>query len=336
MQVEPTENPTITQQQLSKRLGKCEVCAANDAKYTCPKCEVKTCCLSCLKIHKKELECDGIRDKTKYIPLKKMTKMDLMSDYNFLEECTRYVQDRKRDKLKKYTKQNNYELPTCMFRLRAAALTRGTELRFLLPNFTRSKQNTTRLDYKTQIISWKIEWNFPNAGEKIIVFVDDQCNEEQKLIDLCLKYIDGNCLEEVPRKKELEFYHSKRYEELRFLLRAEGVRRSGNRFFNLDPLLSLKENFKGKMIVEYPVIFVVFADFARELDLIDSDEDLEEEKKEYYQLNRLQVSQKEARGFETKVNDETKMEVSQKEVMPKSFFFIDDEELDAFSDGEIE
>lgn len=44
-----------------ERLGKCEVCNANSAKYTCPKCEVKTCQIKCVRIHKKELECDGIK-----------------------------------------------------------------------------------------------------------------------------------------------------------------------------------------------------------------------------------------------------------------------------------
>lgn len=57
----------------------CEVCNAVEAKYTCPKCEVRTCCISCVKIHKKELECDGIRDKTKFIPKNQFTDLDLLS-----------------------------------------------------------------------------------------------------------------------------------------------------------------------------------------------------------------------------------------------------------------
>ena len=61
------------------RLEKCEVCAVNKAKYTCPKCEVRTCGLACVNIHKKELECDGIRDKTKFVPLSSFTDLDLLS-----------------------------------------------------------------------------------------------------------------------------------------------------------------------------------------------------------------------------------------------------------------
>lgn len=33
----------------------------------------------CVNIHKKELECDGIRNKTKFIPLKQFTDLDLLS-----------------------------------------------------------------------------------------------------------------------------------------------------------------------------------------------------------------------------------------------------------------
>lgn len=61
------------------RLEDCEVCGTTKAKYTCPKCEVRTCSLGCVKLHKKELDCDGIRDKTKFIPLASFADLDLLS-----------------------------------------------------------------------------------------------------------------------------------------------------------------------------------------------------------------------------------------------------------------
>lgn len=64
---------------IPRRLEECEVCGGAQAKYTCPKCEVRTCSLDCVKIHKKELSCDGIRDKTKFVPLKGFTDLDLLS-----------------------------------------------------------------------------------------------------------------------------------------------------------------------------------------------------------------------------------------------------------------
>lgn len=73
------------------RLGQCEVCAVEEAKYTCPQCEVKTCSLKCNKIHKAELDCTGQRKCTKFIPINKFTNLDLHSDYKLLEEISRLL-----------------------------------------------------------------------------------------------------------------------------------------------------------------------------------------------------------------------------------------------------
>jgi len=51
----------------------CQMCKTNKWKYTCPKCLMHTCSLPCVKSHKKEYNCDGKRDKVKYVA---------MNDYN--------------------------------------------------------------------------------------------------------------------------------------------------------------------------------------------------------------------------------------------------------------
>lgn len=260
------------------RLGQCEVCNTVQAKYTCPKCEVKSCCLKCINIHKKELNCDGIRDRTKYIPLRKMTKMDMMSDYYFLEEATRFVDDRKRDKIKRFTRYNK-NLPPQLFRLRCAARDRGTAIRFLLPNFSRNQQNTTQLNFKTGVIHWRLKWNFPNAEG--LVFVDDRCDENEKLYVLLNKYLDATNGLDFPGKNKLEFYQSRSLNQLKILLKAEGIKRCRNRFFELDPKHSLKEAFKGKTIVEFPSLYILFKESTDGFDVIESDEDVEAETKMY-------------------------------------------------------
>ncbi|XP_019533845.3 box C/D snoRNA protein 1 [Aedes albopictus] len=260
------------------RLGLCEVCNAIQAKYTCPKCEVKSCCLKCVNIHKKELGCDGIRDRTKYIPMKKMTQMDMMSDYAFLEECSRFVDDRKRDKIKRFTRYNK-SLPPSLFRLRCAARERGTTLKFLLQNFTKHQRNNSQLNFKTLVIYWRVEWCFPNAEG--MLFVDERCDENASLMDLLGKYLEVGNGEDFTGKNKLEFYQSRGMSRLRVLLKAEGVKRSKNRFFELKPKKSLKENLKGKTIVEYPVIYVIFKEASDGFDVIESDEDVEAETKLY-------------------------------------------------------
>lgn len=272
------------------RLGICEVCNSLEAKYTCPRCEVKTCCLGCLQIHKKELKCSGIRDRTKYIPVKQMTKMDFMSDYNFLEECTRFVEDRKCDKTKKFS-QFNKMLPTNQFRLRNAAKERKIALRFLLQNFTRSKSNTTHYVHKSKLIFWRVEWIFPNAEN--LKFADDSLNETEVLGKLLDKYLNPDSREEYAGKSSLAYYQSRGANTIKVLLKAEGVKKSQTRYYELDIKDSLRNNLAGKTLVEFPIIYVIFNDIADNYDLIDSDDEVEKEAISYQQeLTELQKKMK--------------------------------------------
>ena len=64
---------------LFSKLGKCQQCNRVEAKYNCPQCEIKTCCLNCVNQHKKERECSGVRIKTAYKSLSEFTDLDLLS-----------------------------------------------------------------------------------------------------------------------------------------------------------------------------------------------------------------------------------------------------------------
>lgn len=196
-----------------------------------------------------------------------MTDTDFMSDYCFLEECTRYVADRKRDKIKSFTSYNK-RLPAMQFKLREAAKERGTKLKFLLPNFTRNASNSSCYNRGENIIHWRIEWIFPNAESLRIV--DEKCSENDMLIDLAEKHLNPPSDVADSNTKILVYYQSRGLGGLTFLLKAEGVKKCKNRFFELDVQKSLKENFKSKTLVEYPAIYVVFSDVVRELfDVID-------------------------------------------------------------------
>lgn len=235
------------------RLGKCEVCNFNEAKYTCPKCEVKTCQLKCLNIHKKELNCDGIRDKTKFIPLKQITESDLMSDYIFLEDCTQYASARRTDKVKKFTAHNNQTFVTSKIaKLRKATTDpeRQITLEILLSNFDKHKTNTTFYDWKSEVIFWRIEWRF--IDEKTIIAFDEKCNETETVTSLISKYFENKNVNE-----PLERFREQGWEKLTLLLKAEGIRKCQNRFFPIDLSKTLKQNLFKRTIVEFPVIYVV-------------------------------------------------------------------------------
>lgn len=57
----------------------CEICHSTDWKYTCPRCLIHTCSVSCVKKHKLETQCSGERDKTSYVPLKEYNESNMMS-----------------------------------------------------------------------------------------------------------------------------------------------------------------------------------------------------------------------------------------------------------------
>ena len=61
------------------RLGQCQQCCTREAKYKCPRCDAKSCCLDCVRAHKKATECNGQRDRTAYKSLSQFTVLDLIS-----------------------------------------------------------------------------------------------------------------------------------------------------------------------------------------------------------------------------------------------------------------
>ncbi|XP_063242907.1 box C/D snoRNA protein 1 [Bacillus rossius redtenbacheri] len=247
----------------TSRLGRCEVCDDNDAKYACPRCEVKTCCLSCIKIHKKELSCSGQRDRVAYKPLNRFTNMDLQSDYTLLEETSRRIEIAARDPCKYYTRLG--DLPVHLHRLKKAAIERTIHLDFLPKNFSRHKANTTYLNWHTRSISWHVEWVFAQAN---ITCVDDRLPEDERLAVLASKYLDpARCDEALG--ESLQFYHSQGLEGAALLLKTEHP----SRFYELDPSATLGGGLRGKYLIEFPTIHVVLKDHRHAYPIVDSDDE---------------------------------------------------------------
>jgi hypothetical protein len=100
----------------------CQVCQLTASKYTCPRCSIQTCSLACVKKHKQDTDCSGVRDKTSYVPLKSYNEANMMSgkneplfdsiscnnifillDYVYLEEVSRQSDVLTRERLKANT-----------------------------------------------------------------------------------------------------------------------------------------------------------------------------------------------------------------------------------------
>ena len=286
----------------SEKIENCEVCGGNKAKYTCPKCEVRTCCLQCVNIHKKELECDGIRDKTKFIPLKSFTDLDVLSDYRLLEEVGRTVELLKRDPLKKCTRQLN--LPMHLNKLKTATFKRNVNLQFMPQHFSRHKNNTTYLNWKTSELYWRIEWIFPQAD--CTKWVTERALESTRLSLLIEEILDptksvGNKsdIEELNLRirlnERLQFYQAAGLSGIKVLLKAEKVVKSDLRFYELDIRLSLKENLENKTIIEFPTIYIILKDHSYMYEIIDTDD--EDTNASKYKANNHNASRRRKRTY---------------------------------------
>lgn len=233
------------------RLGICEVCSIQPAKYTCPECEVKTCSLPCVKIHKKELECSGIRNKVKFKPLKKINNMDFQSDYILLEESTRRT-----DILKKQGKiiknMTFYNLPR--MKIKNATYKRNIHLYYLPKNFSRHKSNTTYYDWKKDKIFWKVEWVFVEAD--MTSLFDNRVPETEILAGALSKYLDPEKCDP-SSKKLLSCYHNIDQNTIEVLLKSEDA--SQKKYYLLQKDDSIIENLSNKKIIENPAFYVIFS-----------------------------------------------------------------------------
>lgn len=275
---------------ISSRLGMCSVCAHTAAKYTCPRCGVKTCSLPCVKSHKKDAGgCSGVRDKTVMVLKEDMDNLTLLSDYRFLEEIDHKLEDNQRHPLRRYIVPRQIkgkpELPFFLNNLRNEAAKRGTTLRFLPNHFSKHKENSTRFIAKEGIIRWHIKWVFHQAD---ITFTNTQVDENTPIITLLAHYMEPSDALTPKEAEKLAYYHSASYSRIAVLMQGE---REGTKtaFWEVVPSKSIRNNLAGCKVVEYPTFYVILRDHMQAYldyeadghdDLFGEDEAKEEEEEE--------------------------------------------------------
>lgn len=128
----------------------CEVCGNKPAEYRCPACKIRTCSISCVKRHKQESGCTGIRPRVQYIPPGELDDLTLVHDCELQDEahhaCLRASEiEPKNTKISKRKKL-----------LQKAALERGITIMFMPPYATRATENKTTFDIGEDTILWTI------------------------------------------------------------------------------------------------------------------------------------------------------------------------------------
>lgn len=249
----------------------CSICLTNPIKYTCPACEARTCSIECVKRHKKQTECTGVVDQSKFIPKKELATDPLYinRDYNFLMKLGRDIQVGKRDvkgnakNVFKRGNNSNYNRnkrvkldPNTDDRVDAVeqyfpnssstVIKRQNTMVILLPDgMSRSTSNKTGYDKKLQTFTWTIQWIFLNDKREVIKdFLSYRISESLPLIEALPFSVLTNVQEDL-KKEDIKFYLSNVFKH-----------NQKQTYIKLQNDVTIADNLEGTVVLEYPTIYI--------------------------------------------------------------------------------
>uniref|UniRef100_A0A3P9KJI3 HIT-type domain-containing protein n=1 Tax=Oryzias latipes TaxID=8090 RepID=A0A3P9KJI3_ORYLA len=195
----------------------CGVCGSEKAKYRCPACLTHSCSLLCVKKHKDDSGCSGVRNKTAFVALSHFDEMALLSDYRFLEDTGRFSDGASRDSL------------------------------------VRVPRTTLKLWHDNmKMFLWHLKLIFPQSSSE---FSQRRVPDRHTLKQILTTYIHPTESDPVTRQK-LKMYVNASSENVKVFMKAEGRKANSVRYHELDTEKSLKDNLSFKMLIEYPVLHV--------------------------------------------------------------------------------
>ncbi|KAL6108287.1 znhit6 [Pungitius sinensis] len=250
------EEPRGTKRKIS--LSNCGVCGSEEAKYRCPACLANSCSLLCVKKHKDDTGCSGVRNKTAFVTISEFDEMTLLSDYRLLEDTGRFAGGATRDKL--------IQIPRSTARakrLAANARKLNITLRFLPITFTKSKENSTLFFTKDKQFLWHVKIIFPQSSTE---FSQRRVLDGQTLEQILTPYIHPTESDPVTRQK-LKMYVRTPFDHVKVFMKAEGRKANSVRYHELDICKTLRDNLSYKTIIEYPVLHVVLREHWKEFPL---------------------------------------------------------------------
>ncbi|CAO2600350.1 Box C/D snoRNA protein 1 [Lemmus lemmus] len=174
-------------------MSRCGTCGTEEAKYRCPRCMRYSCSLPCVKKHKAELTCNGVRDRTAYVSLQHFTEMNLLSDYRFLEDVARTADQVSRDTFLKRPKHKKY-----LFFMKNRARKQGIFLRLLPNGFSKRKENSTVFDHRKQQFCWHVKLQFPQSQAE---YAEKRVPDNKTINEILKPYIDPENSDPVIRQR---------------------------------------------------------------------------------------------------------------------------------------
>ncbi|KAI1883020.1 hypothetical protein AGOR_G00240940 [Albula goreensis] len=248
----PEKHDECTMEEMKGRkrkmsLANCDTCGTEEARYRCPGCSKHSCSLPCVKKHKSEFRCSGVRDNTAFVPLSKFDEMNLLSDYRFLEDTSRLADSAHRDPcaLRPQT--------TKMAKvLRKRAYKFNLNLKLMPPGFSRRRENTTFYSTKAEQFFWHLKLLFPQSG---VEYTKSRVPDQHTLEEILTPYIHPTESDPI-RRQRLKAYVLAPPDHVKVFMKAENRRHNSLRYHELDLQKSLRDNLRFKVVIEYPVLHV--------------------------------------------------------------------------------
>ncbi|XP_006205990.2 box C/D snoRNA protein 1 [Vicugna pacos] len=239
-------------------MSRCETCGTEEAKYRCPRCMRYSCSLPCVKKHKAELTCNGVRDKTAYVSIQEFTEMNLLSDYRFLEDVARTADHISRDAFLRRPISNKH-----MYFMKNRARKQGINLKLLPNGFTKRKENSTFFDKKKRQFCWHVKLQFPQSQA---VYIEKRVPDDKTINEILRPYIDPEKSDPVIRQRLKAYVRSQT--GVQILMKVEHMQQNLVRYYELDPDKSLLDNLKNKVIIEYPTLHVVLKEYSNDMKIL--------------------------------------------------------------------
>ncbi|NWX09239.1 BCD1 protein, partial [Caloenas nicobarica] len=240
----------------------CETCSEEEAKYRCPRCMKYSCSLLCVKKHKLAQSCNGVRNKTAFVSVNEFTDLNLLSDYRFLEDVGRTA-----DAAARHPTVHSPTTKKLLYCLRNKARKCNIDLRTLPIGFTKRRENSTTFNFMEKKFYWHLKLIFPHChAEYTLKGVPD----DRTLADILKPYIDPVESDPVVCQR-LRMYTMSPQSDVQILMKIENRKRNSVRYNELDASRSLLDNLKGKVIIEYPTLFVVLKTLKKDMVVLGQD-----------------------------------------------------------------
>ncbi|KAH7343264.1 hypothetical protein B0J17DRAFT_641650 [Rhizoctonia solani] len=246
-------------------ISQCAFCSQT-SKYTCPRCNTKTCSLACSKSHKSKDNCSGQRDKAKYIAMNEYGWGTLADDYSYLEDLGRDVATWGRD-LSKSKGKGRWKSPK-LEALRVQLAARDVKIQFVAEGMEKRRLNQSSWDPRyvslflpmkqsIRILTHRNNFSSP-LGQSLASHLKHKSDVPASVLDL-ISSSDPRVLYTIART-QLQGQGTK-YEAPTINIRLGSIptpaRPKVRKVFQpLDTSRTLQECLKGREVVEYTTIDV--------------------------------------------------------------------------------